>query len=111
MVSGIDFAEPRWIKRFIKEAGLTNKDRRFTVNDLDTLCEATLNGMGIAALPIYMIREHLDSGRLVHILPEINFPVRTIHVVYPENRYLSAKSRAFVDFMASYFSEHNLDDL
>lgn len=111
MVSGIDFAEPRWIKRFIKEAGLANKDRRFTVNDLDTLCEATLNGMGIAALPIYMIREKVDSGQLVQILPEINFPVRTIHVVYPENRYLSAKSRAFVDFMANYFTENNLDDL
>lgn len=110
MVSGIDFAEPRWIKRFIKEAGLANKERRFTVNDLDTLCEATLNGMGVAALPVYMIREHLEHGRLVHLLPDINFPVRTIHVVYPENRYLSAKSRAFVDFMASYFNEHNLDD-
>lgn len=111
MVSGIDFAEPRWIKRFIKEAGLTDKDRRFTVNDLDTLCEATLNDMGITALPIYMIREHLDSGRLVNLMPEITFPTRTIHVVYPENRYLSAKSRAFVDFMASYFNEHKLDDL
>ncbi|TXR53424.1 LysR family transcriptional regulator [Reinekea thalattae] len=111
MVSGIDFAEPRWIKRFIKEAGLANKERRFTVNDLDTLCEATLNGMGVAALPLYLIRQHLDSGKLVQLLPEINFPTRTIHVVYPENRYLSAKSRAFVDFMASYFENNNLDDL
>lgn len=109
MVSGIDFAEPRWIKRFIKEAGLTSKERRFTVNDLDTLCEATLNGMGIAALPLYLISDQLASGELVHLLPEINFPVRTIHVVYPENRYLSAKSRAFVDFMVNYFSENQLD--
>lgn len=111
MVSGIDFAEPRWIKRFLKEATLINKDRRFTVNDLDTLCEATLNDMGITALPYYMIREHIESGRLVNLLPEVNFPTRTIHVVYPENRYLSAKSRAFVDFMANYFVEHNLDDV
>ncbi|MFQ3230583.1 LysR substrate-binding domain-containing protein [Reinekea sp.] len=111
MVSGIDFAEPRWIKRFLKEAALINKDRRFTVNDLDTLCEATLNDMGITALPYYMIREHIESGRLVNLLPEVNFPTRTIHVVYPENRYLSAKSRAFVDFMANYFVEHNLDDV
>ncbi|MCH8532685.1 MAG: LysR family transcriptional regulator [Saccharospirillum sp.] len=109
MVSGIDFAEPRWIKRFLKEAGLQNKDRRFTVNDLDTLCEATTNDMGITALPYYMVREELASGKLVHLLPEIIFPSRTIHVVYPENRYLSAKSRAFVDFMAAYFEEHDLD--
>lgn len=111
MVSGIDFAEPRWIKRFLKEASLINKDRRFTVNDLDTLCEATLNNMGITALPYYMIREHIESGRLVNLLPDVNFPTRTIHVVYPENRYLSAKSRAFVDFMANYFIENNLDDV
>lgn len=109
MVSGIDFAEPRWIKRFLKEAGLQNKDRRFTVNDLDTLCEATMNDMGITALPYYMVRDELASGKLVHLLPEIIFPSRTIHVVYPENRYLSAKSRAFVDFMATYFEEHDLD--
>ncbi|MBU2863180.1 LysR family transcriptional regulator [Reinekea forsetii] len=111
MVSGIDFAEPRWIKRFLKEAALINKDRRFTVNDLDALCEATLNDMGISALPYYMIREHIESGKLVNLLPEVNIPTRTIHVVYPENRYLSAKSRAFVDFMANYFIEHNLDDV
>ncbi len=109
MVSGIDYAEPRWIKRFLKEAGLQNKDRRFTVNDLDTMCEAALNHMGIAALPLYMIKNELESGELVHVLPDVVFPSRTIHVVYPENRYLSAKSRAFVDFIAEYFETNQLN--
>lgn len=109
MVSGIDYAEPRWIKRFLKEAGLQNKDRRFTVNDLDAMCEATTNDMGISALPLYMIKPHLESGELIHILPDVIFPTRTIHVVYPENRYLSAKSRAFVDFMADYFEKNQLN--
>ena len=109
MVSGIDYAEPRWIKRFIKEAGLQNKERRFTVNDLDTMCESMLNDMGLAGLPLYLIKPHLESGKVVHVLPEIAFPTRTIHVVYPENRYLSAKSRAFVDFMADYFESNQLN--
>ncbi|WP_428240951.1 LysR family transcriptional regulator [Gynuella sp.] len=109
MVSGIDYAEPRWIKRFIKEAGLQNKERRFTVNDLDTMCEAMLNDMGIAALPLYLLKPHLENGKVVRVLPEVVFPTRTIHVVYPENRYLSAKSRAFVDFMADYFESHQLN--
>jgi len=109
MVSGIDYAEPRWIKRFLKEAGLNNKERRFTVNDLDTMFEATMNGMGIAALPLYMVENHLASGQLVHVLPDVIFPTRTIHVVYPENRYLSAKSRAFVDFIAEYFEKNKLN--
>lgn len=109
MVSGIDYAEPRWIKRFLKEAGLNNKERRFTVNDLDTMYEATLNDMGIAALPLYMIEQQLSSGFLEHVMPDVIFPTRTIHVVYPENRYLSAKSRAFVDFIANYFIQNKLN--
>lgn len=108
MVSGIDYAEPRWIKRFLKEAGLHNKERRFTVNDLDTMYEATMNHMGVSALPLYMLENQLADGSLVHVLPEVIFPSRTIHVVYPENRYLSAKSRAFVDFMAEYFNKNAL---
>ncbi|MFC3853096.1 LysR family transcriptional regulator [Salinispirillum marinum] len=108
MVSGIDYAEPRWIKRFLKEANLQDKERRFTVNDVDTMCEACHHDMGVAALPTYMVQEALDSGKMVHVLPEIVFPKRTIHVVYPENRYLSAKSRAFIDFMADYFEKNSL---
>ncbi|WP_119394552.1 LysR family transcriptional regulator [Salinibius halmophilus] len=109
MVSGIDYAEPRWIKRFLKEAGLQDKDKRFTVNDLDTMAEACMNGMGITVLPIYMIKEDLASGKLVHLMPEVVFPARTIHIVYPENRYLSAKSRAFIDFMVEYFENYELN--
>ena len=108
MVSGIDFAEPRWIKRFIKDIGLQHKERRFIVNDLDTLAEAVLHDMGISALPLYMVQEHINSGKLVHILPQVVFPSRTIHIVYPENRYLSAKSRAFIDFMVEHFAQHAL---
>ncbi len=108
MVSGIDYAEPRWIKRFIKEANLQDKERRFTVNDLDTMCEACLHDMGVAGLPTYMVQRELDNGTLVHVLPEVVFPRRTIHIVYPENRYLSAKSRAFIDFMADYFEKNAL---
>ncbi|MCH8550661.1 MAG: LysR family transcriptional regulator [Natronospirillum sp.] len=108
MVSGIDYAEPRWIKRFIKEANLQDKERRFTVNDLDTMCEACLHDMGVAALPIYMVQKELDNGTLIHVLPDVVFPKRTIHIVYPENRYLSAKSRAFIDFMADYFEKNAL---
>lgn len=108
MVSGIDYAEPRWIKRFIKEANLQDKERRFTVNDLDTMCEACMHDMGVAALPTYMVQSELDTGKMVHVLPDVVFPKRTIHIVYPENRYLSAKSRAFIDFMADYFEKNSL---
>lgn len=107
MIAGTDFAEPRWSKRFMKEAQLEQKPKRFTVNDLDTLCEACLNGMGITALPVYLIAPYLQAGTLVPVLPNVVFPRRTIHVVYPENRYLSSKSRAFIDYISAYFRQHD----
>jgi LysR family transcriptional regulator for bpeEF and oprC len=30
-----------------------------------------------------------------------------LHVVYPENRHLSGKTRAFVDWIAELFAEHD----
>lgn len=103
MIAGTDFAEPRWSKRFMKDAQLEQKPRHFTVNDLDTLCEACCSGMGIAALPVYLIAQYLKQGELAQVLPEVTFPRRTIHVVYPENRYLSNKSRAFIDHISAFF--------
>lgn len=108
MINGTDFAEPRWSRRFLRSAQLDQAKKRFTVNDLDTLFEACRQGLGVTALPVYLIAEHLKTGELVPVLPQVVFPKRTIHVVYPENRYLSSKSRAFVDHISGYFKRHAL---
>lgn len=101
MINGTDFAEPRWSKRFLQAAQLDQKPKRFTVNDLDTLFEACRNGLGITALPVYLIADCLARDELRQVLPQVVFPKRTIHVVYPENRYLSSKSRAFIDHIST----------
>jgi DNA-binding transcriptional LysR family regulator len=110
MINGTEFAEPRWSKRFLKEAQLDQKSKRFTVNDLDLLFEACRNGLGITALPIYLVEPCMAQGELVQVLPKVTFPKRTIHVVYPENRYLSSKSRAFIDHISAYFKQHEHND-
>jgi len=109
MINGTDFAEPRWSRRFLKEAQLDQTPKRFTVNDLDTLYEACRSGMGITALPLYLVANSLQQGKLVQVLPKVTFPKRTIHVVYPENRYLSIKSRAFIDHISAFFRQHDLN--
>jgi DNA-binding transcriptional LysR family regulator len=42
----------------------------------------------------------------VQILPEWTRPPLPVHVVYPPNRHLSAKVRAFVDWAAELFAKH-----
>ena len=52
------------------------------------------------------IKPLIDSGELVEVLPEWTQPPLPIHVVYPPNRHLSAKVRAFVDWAADLFARH-----
>ncbi|MBR0960913.1 LysR family transcriptional regulator [Bradyrhizobium japonicum] len=62
---------------------------------------AALEGMGFAFLPKWLVTEDIASGRLVHVLPdEVIFEGRLL-AVYPSRKYLSAKVRTFIDFVAA----------
>jgi DNA-binding transcriptional LysR family regulator len=64
---------------------------------------AALAGHGLAWLPTYLCCEALRSGRLVTVLDDYMAPPYTMRALYPHNRLLSAKVRAFVDFLAARF--------
>jgi DNA-binding transcriptional LysR family regulator len=72
-------------------------------NDMEILLHATLAGAGIAILPHWLAREHLESGALTALLPA--YPVLNstqmsgIHFVYLLNRRQSRKVHAFMDFI------------
>src|SRR5258708_6833432 len=65
---------------------------------------AALAGHGLACLPTYLCCEALRSGRLVTVLDDYMAPTYAIRALYPHNRHLSAKVRAFVDFLAARFT-------
>jgi DNA-binding transcriptional LysR family regulator len=69
---------------------------------------AAVRGLGIAYGPIIFFYEDLQAGRVVRVLPQFQLPEATIYAVYPAGRRLSAKVRAFNDFMAGYFAENPL---
>jgi DNA-binding transcriptional LysR family regulator len=64
---------------------------------------AALAGHGLVCLPTYFVGDALQSGRLVTVLDDYIAPPLTLRALYPHNRHLSAKVRAFVDFLASRF--------
>ncbi|MGI9498805.1 MAG: hypothetical protein ACR2P3_02105 [Geminicoccaceae bacterium] len=45
----------------------------------------------------------MDKGLLEPALTEYEGPPLDIHVIYPHRRHLSAKVRAFVDFLSDRF--------
>lgn len=78
-------------------------DGRLRANNGEVLLAAARAGLGIAALPTFMSGPDLRSGRLERVLPDYESTAIAIHAVWPASRHLTAKVRAFVDFLAERF--------
>jgi LysR family transcriptional regulator for bpeEF and oprC len=80
---------------------------RLAVNESNAHTTAVLAGLGASQMVTFIAKPYLDSGDLVQILPDWTRGRRCpIYVVYPPNRHLSAKVRAFVDWAAELFTKH-----
>lgn len=76
---------------------------RLNANNGEVLLAATLAGIGIAALPTFICGPSLRAGSLVRVLPQYDNRSIAIYGVWPPGRHLTAKVRAFVDFLAERF--------
>ena len=61
---------------------------------------AALEGMGVTFLPKWLIAADLAHGRLELVFPGVGFDRARLFAVYPSRKYLSAKVRTFIDFIA-----------
>jgi DNA-binding transcriptional LysR family regulator len=62
------------------------------------------DGIGIAYEPDFIVGDDVRAGRLVPLLRAFTSSVGAINVVYASRRHLSAKVRAFSDFLAQHFA-------
>lgn len=62
---------------------------------------AALEGMGLAFLPKWLVAEDIASGRLEHLMSQHVVFDGKLFAVYPSRKYLSAKVRTFIDFIAA----------
>ncbi|UQA58529.1 LysR family transcriptional regulator [Polyangium aurulentum] len=74
-------------------------------NDINLLCDAALEGLGIALLPRMLVQSHLESGALVHVLPSAIQAESHIAVVYPEREFMPPQLRAFIDAVVAWAPE------
>lgn len=74
-------------------------------NDGQIVRAAALDGMGILVQPSYIVYDDVVAGRLVPVLEDWDLPHLTINLAYPSRKHLSAKVRAFIDFMAGHFEK------
>lgn len=70
-----------------------------TLDDLDLVLRAAVEGAGIAYIFEEQAREHLAKGKLELLLTEWCPTSRGFHLYYPSRRNLSFAMRAFIDFI------------
>ena len=78
---------------------------RFEADNAIALHEAALAGLGLFRAATFVVGDDIKAGRLVQVLQEFEISGDPgIFIVWPHNRNLSAKVRAFVDTLVDAFS-------
>ncbi len=75
---------------------------RCTSNSSGALRTLALAGVGIALLPDYVAAADVASGALRAVLGDYeSYPGVAVYAVYPQQRFVPPKLRAFIDFIAA----------
>ena len=76
---------------------------RMGCEDMASVREAAVNGLGIAILPDHVCREALETGRLVRVLPAWRGLRGIVHLVFTTRRGLAPAVRALIHHLAAGF--------
>ena len=73
-----------------------------------TRSAAAAAGLGVILVPSWLIECDLAEGRLKEVLPNYRVvpDAMPIYAVYPQQRHLAPKVRAFIDFLVERFREN-----
>jgi DNA-binding transcriptional LysR family regulator len=74
-------------------------------NNGEAIRQAVMADLGIAASPAWLIQEDLKAGKVQEILRDFAPPPSEINAVYPSARHVSAKARAFTEFLKVEFEK------
>lgn len=76
---------------------------RLSINSAFGIRHAALAGAGIVLLRDEMLADDIASGRLQVLLPDYKIQERTRQILWPKNRKMTPKLRAFIDFIAETY--------
>jgi len=84
------------------QAAVRHQPRLITRSML-TLRAAAVAGVGVVQLPSMMLREQIERGELIHVIPGWAPRREIVHAVFASRRGLLPAVRALVDFLAERF--------
>lgn len=74
---------------------------RFQFDDHEAIVAAAVQGLGVALVPDWLVREHIASGRLQPILKAHPAPSLETYLVWPAARALPLRTRVAIDWLAA----------
>ena len=84
--------------------GVVRVAGHYACDNWEVLREWAMAGLGVALKSTWDVRRQLEDGSLVPLLPDYDFGTDVaIYAVYPHRRYLPAKTRVFIDYLAESF--------
>lgn len=63
--------------------------------------DAAVRGLGLTVRPLISLRDDLEAGRLVHVMPDYELEPDTLSLVRPPTPFEPPKVRAFIDFITA----------
>jgi DNA-binding transcriptional LysR family regulator len=72
-----------------------------SLDDGEAIVSAIAAGLGVGQIPSYMATEAIAAGDVIELLPRMREPPIPISAVYPSQRHLPARTRAFIELVAS----------
>ena len=79
---------------------------RVTVNSAGAYLGACAAGLGLIQAPLLGVRELIDRGLLVEVLPHHPAPPMPVTLIYPHRRHLPQRVRVVMDWLAALVQAH-----
>lgn len=74
---------------------------RLISDDMSTLRQAALRGVGVVQLPCMVVEQDLQAGRLLDIMPQWAPRCGVVHALFPSRRGLLPSVRSLIDYLAA----------
>ncbi len=89
----------RWEFEKRGEATAVDVPGRLTLDNDTLMVEAAVEGLGLAFVSDFWVKEHLAAGNLQAVLEDWTPPFPGLRLYYPGHRHVTAGLRAFVDML------------
>jgi DNA-binding transcriptional LysR family regulator len=99
----------RYVWNLVDAAGQTTSwvhQPRLATDDLDTLRNAAIQGVGVALLPRELVDADIKAGRLKHLLPDLATKPGLVHAIFPTRRGMVPAVRQLLEALAAGFKKH-----